>query len=146
MASFSSNVVGGFFVWGGRLTGGVAGLLDSIVTTEHTSSHLKAKSNSKAAENVVDGVVQGTEYLSRTIVHGVAGIVGNPYRGMKSGGVVGLTNGAASGVAGAIFAPFIGALGFVAKTAEGVGESSKMLNICEILFSSYICFTLILKL
>eukprot|EP00804_Cyclotella_cryptica_P012787 CCRYP_010547-RA/>CCRYP_010547-RA protein AED:0.05 eAED:0.05 QI:183/0.85/0.81/1/0.76/0.63/22/985/2990 len=132
VASFFSNVVGGFFIWGGKLTGGIAETLDSIATSEYTSNHLKAKSDGKPARNAIDGVLQGAEYLSRTVVHGVAGLVGNPYRGMKSGGAAGFTKGAASGVTGLFFAPFIGALGFVAKTSEGIGENSKILNIAVI--------------
>ena len=119
------------FFAGGKLTGGIAETLDSIAMSEYTSNHLKAKSDGKPAQNAIEGVVQGTEFLSRTVVHGVAGLVGNPYRGMKSGGAAGFTKGAASGVTGLIFAPFIGALGFVAKTSEGIGENSKMLNIGE---------------
>jgi hypothetical protein len=58
-------------------------------------------------------------------------LIGNPYRGIKQGGAAGLAKGTVSGVAGTFFSPFIGALGFVAKTSEGIGENSKILNLGE---------------
>lgn len=99
-----------FLQLGGKVTGGLAETIDSVVTSEYTSNHLKA-SQDKPAQNVIDGVVQGTEYMTRTVAHGFAGLIGDPYRGLKKGGVVGLTKGAVSGVSGAFFSPFIGALG-----------------------------------
>ena len=49
--------------------------------------------------------------MTRTVAHGFAGLIGDPYRGLKKGGVAGFTKGAVSGVSGAFFSPFIGALG-----------------------------------
>lgn len=45
---------------------------------------------------------------------------------MKSGTATGVAKGVASGVAGAFAAPFIGALGFMAKTADGAGASTQL--------------------
>lgn len=58
---------------GGKVSGGLAETIDSVVTSEYTSNHLRPKSDSKQAQNVVEGVVQGTEYLTKTVVHGMAG-------------------------------------------------------------------------
>lgn len=43
--------------------------------------------------------------------------------------MAGVTKGVASGVGGLVVAPFVGALGFVAKTADGIGETTKMLDL-----------------
>lgn len=103
------------------------------MTSDYTSNHLKAKTDSRPARNVIEGVAQGTEYATRTIVHGAAGLIGNPYRLIKQGGLLvrQKAKGTVSGVAGAFFSPFIGALGFVAKASEGIGENSKILNLGE---------------
>ena len=84
--------------------------MDSVVTSEYTSNHLKAAQDNPA-QNVIDGVAKGTDYMARTVAHGFAGLIGDPYRGLKKGGVAGFTKGAVSGVSGAFFSPFIGALG-----------------------------------
>lgn len=57
------------------------------------------------------------------------GLIGNPYRGAKSGGVTGLAKGVASGTTGLFVAPFVGALGFIAKTTDGIGSTTKYLDL-----------------
>eukprot|EP00956_Cyclotella_meneghiniana_P039469 scaffold172367_cov25-Cyclotella_meneghiniana.AAC.1 len=102
VASFFSNVVGNVFVracppqLGGNVTGGLAETIDSVVTSEYTSNHLKAAQD-KPAHNVIDGVAKGTEYMTRTVVHGSAGLIGDQYRGLKKEGVAGFTKGVVSG-------------------------------------------------
>lgn len=116
VSSLFQNVVGGTFTFWGKLTGGVADTLDAITTSEMTSNHLKPKSASsdgRPPENAVDGVVEGGKFLAQTIVHGAAGLIGNPYRGVKSGSAAGVAKGVASGVTGLLVAPVVGALGFV---------------------------------
>ncbi len=109
-ASFFQNVVGGAFVAGGKATGGVANTLDNVTTNELTSNHLKPKAavGGNAPENAGVGVVEGVDFLGRTVVHGVAGLIGNPYRGAKTGTVSGFAKGVASGVTGLVVAPFVG--------------------------------------
>ena len=48
---------------------------------------------------------------------------------MKSAGIAGFTKGAVSGVAGLASVVFIAPLGFIAKTTEGIGASTKTLEI-----------------
>lgn len=124
VTSFVQNVVGGTFFAFGKASGGIADTLDSVTTNEMTSNHLKPKSASEERpEHAGDGVVQGAEFLGKTVVHGVAGLIGNPYRGAKTGTVSGFAKGVASGATGLLVAPFVGALGFVAKTTDGLGAS-----------------------
>ena len=127
------NVVGGTFFAFGKVTGGVADTLDSLTTNDLTSNHLKpnksASSDGRHPDNAVDGVVEGTKFLGQTLVHGMAGLVGNPYRGAKTGTTAGFAKGVASGATGLVAAPFVGALGFVAKTADGIGATTKYLDL-----------------
>ena len=116
----------------GKITGGFADTLDSLATNDMTSNNLKPKSASsdgRPPDNAVDGVVEGTKFLGQTVAHGIAGLVGNPYRGAKTGTVTGVVKGVASGVTGLVVAPFVGALGFVAKTTDGIGETTKYLDL-----------------
>lgn len=43
--------------------------------------------------------------------------------------MTGLTKGFVSGLGGALVSPLIGALGFIAKAAEGIGAQTKCLEI-----------------
>lgn len=87
VASFFENVVGGTFSAIGKASGGIANTLDSATTSDFTSDHLKPKSPSHGNDprHVADGIIQGTEFLGQTVVHGIAGVIGNPYRGAKTG-------------------------------------------------------------
>ncbi|KAL7543622.1 LOW QUALITY PROTEIN: hypothetical protein ACHAXR_013206 [Thalassiosira sp. AJA248-18] len=132
VTSLVKNVVGGTFFALGKVTGGVADTVDSVTTNDMTSNHLKPKSaasDGNNPDNVIDGVAQGTKFLGQTVAHGIAGLVGNPYRGAKTGTATGVAKGVASGVAGLVTAPFIGALGFVAKTADGIGATTEYLEL-----------------
>ena len=132
MASFFQNVVGGTFFAAGKVSGGLADTIDSLTTNELTSNHLKPKSNEKKPENAAAGVVQGADYLGRTVAHGLAGLIGNPYRGAKAGTITAFTKGVASGVGGLVVAPLVGALGFMAKTSDGMGGTTESLNLSVI--------------
>lgn len=46
-----------------------------------------------------------------------------------SGTLSGFTKGVASGVGGLVVAPFVGALVFIAKTSDGIGATTRMLNL-----------------
>ncbi|KAL7554677.1 hypothetical protein ACHAWF_018946 [Thalassiosira exigua] len=132
VSSLLQNVVGGTFFAFGKVTGGVADTIDSVLTNDMTSNHLKPKSASsdgRPPDNAVEGVAEGAEFFAHTMVHGIAGLVGNPYRGMKTGTASGVAKGVVSGVGGIVTAPFVGALGFVAKTADGIGATTKYLDL-----------------
>lgn len=124
---------GGTFFALGRVTGSVADTVTAITTTSLTSDKLKPKSASSNGRNdpeqIVDGIVQGTEYLARTVAHGIAGLIGNPYRGAKTGTVTGLAKGVSTGIIGVMTCPFVGALGFIAKTSAGIGQTTFLLNL-----------------
>lgn len=64
-------------------------------------------------------------------MHGVAGLIGNPYRGVKtstSGPILGFTHGVVSGTVGLFVAPFIGTLGLMSKTCDGIGASTRFIG------------------
>lgn len=130
-ASFVQHALGGTFFWMGKFSGSWAKTIDSIVSNDTTSTHLKPDfaSYRNRPSNAAEGLVQGTNFVARTVIYGVAGLIGNPYRGMKSAGVVGFTTGAVSGVAGLASTIFVAPLGFIAKTSEGIGAQTKCLEI-----------------
>lgn len=115
----------------GKLSGSWAKTLDSVISNDSTSTHLKPDfaSYRNRPNNAPEGLIQGANFVGQTVVYGVAGLIGNPYRGLKSGGVVGLAKGTVSGVVGVFSTPFVGALGFIAKTTEGLGAQTKCLEI-----------------
>ncbi len=137
IASFAENVVGGTFLFANKLSGGVAKTIDALITTQHSSVHLKPKLDAnqrKRPRHAIEGFAQGGDFLSRTVVHGVAGVFGNPIRGAKAGlsavdSVAGFAKGLASGAMGFVASPFIGALGFVAKTSDGIAASTRYLEL-----------------
>lgn len=129
--SFLQHAVGGTFFWMGKLSGSWAKTLDAAVSNHSTSTHLKPDfaSYRNRPKNVHEGIIQGTEFVGKTIIYGVAGLIGNPYRGMKSTGISGFTKGAVSGVAGLASVIFVAPLGFIAKTSDGLGAQTKCLEI-----------------
>ena len=132
VSSLMQNVVGGTFFAVGRVTGSLADTITAVTTTNLTSDKLKPKSassNGRNPDHAGDGVVQGASYLTRTVAHGIAGLIGNPYRGAQTGSALGFAKGVTTGVVGVLTCPFVGALGFIAKTSTGIGETSKMLNL-----------------
>lgn len=137
IASFAENVVGGTFLFANKLSGGVAKTIDAVITTPQSSAHLKPKLDAnqrRRPRHAIEGFVQGGDFLTRTVVHGVAGVIGNPIRGAKAGlsavdSVAGAAKGLASGAIGLIASPFIGALGFVSKTSDGIAASTRYLEL-----------------
>lgn len=132
VASLFQNVVGGTFFAFGRATGSAADTATALLTTNLTSDQLKPKSatsNGRNPEQALDGIVQGTEYLAKTVAHGIAGLIGNPYRGMQTGTITGVAKGVSTGVIGLLACPFIGSLGFIAKTSTGIGQTTTLLNL-----------------
>jgi len=132
VSSLVQNVVGGTFFAAGRVTGSLADTITAVTTTDLSSEKLKPKSASSDGRNpdhAVDGLVQGTGYLTQTVAHGIAGLIGNPYRGAKTGTVSGVAKGVTTGVVGVLTMPLVGALGFIAKTSTGIGQTSKMLDL-----------------
>ncbi len=136
-ASFAEHVVGGTFSFVNKLSGGVAKTIDALITSQYSSIHLKPKLDAnqrKRPHHAIEGLAQGSDFFSRMVVHGVAGVIGNPIRGAKAGlsavdSVAGCAKGFASGTVGLIASPFIGALGFVAKTSDGIAASTRYLEL-----------------
>ena len=132
LTSATRNVFGGTLDFAGKITGEFSDLLDSLATNEYTSKDLKPKKSTKSEDapgNIGEGVIDGTTFLGQTLFHGVAGVVGNPYRGLKKGSAKAAAKGVASGVGGLIVAPLVGALGFTAKVLEGTGNTTSLLEV-----------------
>jgi len=113
----------------------IANTVDALVKTEFTSKHLRPKEldRRKRPRHAIDGFVHGVLFLGRELVFGTAGLIGSPYRGIMSRkNVSSLAKGVASGVGGFVVSPFVGALGFVAITFEGLGATAKYLELSEI--------------
>jgi len=137
IASFSEHVIGGSFFATGKITGGFATTIDSLLTNETSSNHLKPKLSTdqrKRPRHAIEGLAQGTLYMGKTIIYGTAGLIGNPYRGAKSGlsitgSMAGFAKGFGTGVVGLAAAPVVGTLGFMAKTSDGIGATARYLEL-----------------
>lgn len=118
----------------GKVAKSVAKTADALVATELTSKHLKPKEldKRKRPRHAIDGFVQGTKFLGRELVHGTAGLIGGPYRGAKKGKASSFAKGVATGVGGLCVSPFVAAFGFVAISVEGLGATTKYLELSEI--------------
>jgi hypothetical protein len=134
IASFSENAIGGTLFAVGKVAKSVAKTADAVVSTELTSKHLKPREldKRKRPRHAIDGFVQGTQFLGRELVHGTAGLIGSPYRGAKKGKVSSLAKGVATGVGGFVVSPFVAAFGFIAISSEGLGQTTKYLELSEI--------------
>eukprot|EP01082_Thalassiosira_pseudonana_P015658 g14534.t1 g14534 contig9:2076053-2079490(+) len=130
-ASFVQNVVGGGFTAVSKISSGVAKTIDSVTTNDLTSTHLKPMlaSHRQRPTDALDGIVKGTKFLGKTLIFGIAGLIGNPYRGVKTRTITGVTKGVASGLGGLIASPIVGALGFIAKASDGAGATTKYLEL-----------------
>jgi hypothetical protein len=72
-ASFLQHVVGGTFFFVGKATGSMSKVIDSVTSNDLTSKHLKPDfaSHRNRPRNAPEGIVQGTDFLARTIIYGV---------------------------------------------------------------------------
>ncbi|KAL7553819.1 hypothetical protein ACHAWF_017158 [Thalassiosira exigua] len=131
--SFTEHVVGGSFFAIGKISGGLAKTLDSLITNDSSSNHLKprlATDRRQRPHHAVEGFTRGSLFLGKTVIHGTAGLLGNPYRGAKhatsvTGTLTGFTKGMITGVVGLLASPVIGTLGFVALTSDGIGATAR---------------------
>ena len=104
--SFFKNFIGGTFNSASKISGGLADILLSVTSNELTSSLLLPGKTqiSEPVPHIVEGVFQGTSYLTTSLAHGIIGFVGNPYRGIKKGSIVSFARGVYSGSTGLIAA------------------------------------------
>jgi len=73
--------------------------------------------------------MQGSLFFTMSLTRGVIGVLENPYRGIKTKSPTKVVSGLAYGVAGLAAGPVVGALGFVAKLSDGVGATTRILEI-----------------
>lgn len=118
----------------GKVAKSIAKTTDALVTTELSSKHLKPREleKRKRPRHAIDGLVQGTQFLGRELVHGTAGLIGCPYRGAQKRKISSLAKGVATGVGGLVVSPAVALFGFVALSSEGLGATTKYLELSEI--------------
>ena len=102
--SFFKNLIGGTFQSVSSITGGLADILITVTTNELTSQLLlpMKTETSEPIPHFVEGIFQGTSYLTTSVAHGLIGFVGNPYRGFKKKSIVAFGKGVYSGSTGLI--------------------------------------------
>ncbi|KYQ91390.1 hypothetical protein DLAC_08349 [Tieghemostelium lacteum] len=74
----------------------------------------------KEADNILEGIFQGTLSLSKNIFDGVTGVVMDPINGAQQQGAKGFFKGLGSGLMGVVVKPVSGAIDFVGKPIEGL--------------------------
>jgi hypothetical protein len=94
--------------------------------------HAYAPGATAPARNVVQGVVQGGVGLGKGLYHGLTGIVSAPVRGASAGGVSGFARGLGRGLVGAAIKPTAGMLELASKTAQGIKNTGRVLEVSEL--------------
>jgi len=88
--------------------------------------HREQESHQARPGNVITGMAYGLKSVARGVGSGVAGIVTQPYRGAKQGGIKGFLKGTAKGLGGVVAKPISGSLDFISKTTEGASNMVKI--------------------
>lgn len=74
---------------------------------------------------MVTGVAFGTKAMLESIVSALAGVIIEPVKGVKKGGIKGGAVGFGKGILGLIFKPVAGTLELVTQTTRGIGNTPK---------------------
>ncbi|DBA04672.1 TPA: hypothetical protein N0F65_012255 [Lagenidium giganteum] len=78
--------------------------------------------------HVPEGLLQGGIVFTKSIAHGVAGLVKEPVRGAKRDGVKGFAKGVGRGTLQLVASPFVGTLGVVEKVSQSVNNTTHLLD------------------
>lgn len=123
--SLVQNVVGGPFLALSKATGSFADIVFNLSSNEYTIDVLQVLPLS-TPQNVGDGIVEGFIYITKSIVNGVVGVGGNPYRSLQKRSPFAFGRGLLSGFCGLATSPFLAILGFIAKVSEGINATTHM--------------------
>lgn len=91
----------------------------------------KAEKKSKRVEpsNLATGVAFGTKSMVEHLVSAVTGVVLEPVRGARKGGIKGGALGFGKGILGLVCKPVAGTIDFVTQTTRGLGNTPKTVYI-----------------
>lgn len=122
-ASLVKNSIFGVFNAVSKITGTLG---KGVATLSMDDDYLAARqrANRKQAKHVGDGALQGVQALGTGIFAGIAGIVMNPVKGARKGGIAGFAKGVGTGIVGVVVKPVTGVFEFASKTTEGIRNTT----------------------
>ena len=74
-------------------------------------------------QNAVSGMYYGARTFGSDLYNGVTGVVVDPYRGAKQGGVKGMAKGVGKGLIGLFFKPMAGTVSMINYTGSGLANT-----------------------
>ena len=89
----------------------------------------KSTGTSKDPSNLASGVVKGTRSLLTGVFGAVAGVVVEPLKGAKEGGVKGGAIGFGKGMLGLVCKPVKGTIDLVTQTTRGISNTPKTMYV-----------------
>ena len=97
-----------------------------VVSLERTGEDSQSK---KAPSNAVTGVALGTKSMLTSVFSAVAGVIVEPAKGAKFGGIKGGAVGFGKGMLGLVYKPVKGTIDLVTQTTKGISNTPKTMYV-----------------
>eukprot|EP00741_Cyanophora_paradoxa_P013821 tig00020710_g13341.t1 len=111
----------------GKVAGALARGVDALMLDDAYAAE-RARARGERPEHLGHGLLLGGLSLGRGIAEGIAGVVAEPVRGARDGGVAGFGAGLARGLVGLPGKPLGGLLDLLALTLEGLVSTADMVH------------------
>ena len=98
--------------------------IDSLPGNEN-----RKNAGNKSSSNVVSGVARGTKSLLTKVFGAVAGVIIEPLKGAKEGGLKGGAVGFGKGMLGLVCKPVKGTIDLVTQTTRGISNTPKTMYV-----------------
>lgn len=121
---FVQHTVYGVFKSVGTFTGGIGKVFTALSYDKEFKTKMRAL-RSKRTKNVSNRFEVGVMTLTYGLYQGITGIVVEPFKGVKQGGVGGLFKGVFRGLIGTVTKPAAGLIGSVSTAFTGIGYMAK---------------------
>ena len=103
--------------------------IPKISTTVHTTHLGPSKSAVNEPSNLASGLAVGTKSMLKNVFSAVAGVVVEPVKGAKKGGIKGSALGVGKGLLGLICKPVKGSIDLVTQTTRGISNTPRTMYV-----------------
>ena len=126
-ASLITSVTTGVFGAAAKITGSAGSGVAALTMDAEFQAKRRARGR-KQVKHAGDGLLEGAKSLGHGIFSGLKGIVADPLKGARQGGVGGFFKGLGKGLTGVVTKTASGAVDMVTTTLKGVGATFSLLG------------------
>jgi hypothetical protein len=126
-ASLISSVTTGVFGAAAKITGSAGSGVAALTMDADFQAQRRARAR-RQVKHAGDGLFEGAKALGHGLFSGLKGIVADPLKGARQGGVGGFFKGLGKGLTGVVTKTASGAVDMVTTTLKGVGATFSLLT------------------